>query len=77
MIPHMNGYRWAIEELAVGPENCISLGSCSKSTVYRWARECNEILEREKYDWRVKPDANQRLLVVVPLNAPESAGDTK
>lgn len=44
----------AVEEIYFG--GGISLGKCSRSTVYRWAKAINEYLERNKYDWRVKAD---------------------
>lgn len=56
----MNRYQTAIEELAL--DGTIGLGQCSKSTVYRWAKKINQILETQKYDWRVKPDYKNRSL---------------
>ena len=44
----------AVEE--IGMDGGISLGRCSRSTVYRWAKAINEYLEVNKYDWRVKAD---------------------
>lgn len=44
----------AVEE--IGFDGSVSLGKCSRSTVYRWAKAMNEYLERNKYDWRVKAD---------------------
>lgn len=44
----------AVEEL--GFDGGISLGRCSRSTVYRWTKAINEYLERDKYEWRVKAD---------------------
>lgn len=44
----------AIEELALS--GGISLGRCSRSTVYRWTKAINEYLDYSKYDWRVKAD---------------------
>ena len=43
-----------VEEIAF--DGSVSLGKCSKSTVYRWAKAINEYLERNKLDWRVKAD---------------------
>lgn len=54
-------YRMAIEEL--GLSGAVSLGRCSRSTVYRWARECNAILEHERMGWRVRADAKNSCLV--------------
>ena len=51
----MNPYRLAIEEMAIDGAG-VSLGRCSRSTVYRWAKNVNEILETDKTNWRVKPD---------------------
>lgn len=58
----MDNYRLAIEELALSGSICIP---GSVSTVYRWARVINEILEREKYDWRVRVDAKTGVLWTV------------
>ncbi len=44
----------AVEEL--GFDGGISLGRCSRSTVYRWTKAINEYLERDGYEWRVKAD---------------------
>lgn len=44
----------AVEE--IGFDGSVSLGRCSRSTVYRWTKAINEYLERNKYDWRVKAD---------------------
>jgi hypothetical protein len=44
----------AIEELCF--DGGISLGRCSRSTVYRWTKAINEYLERDQYEWRVKAD---------------------
>lgn len=43
-----------VEEIAFG--DGVSLGKCSRSTVYRWTKAINEYLERNKFDWRVKAD---------------------
>lgn len=57
--------QFAIEELSLSGE--VSLGRCSKSTLYRWAREINDRLESGKYDWRVKPNIADNSLKVVNL----------
>ena len=44
----------AVEEL--GFDGGISLGRCSRSTVYRWTKAINEYLERDGYEWRVNAD---------------------
>lgn len=44
----------AVEEISF--DGGVSLGKCSRSTVYRWTKAINEYLERNKYDWRVKAD---------------------
>ena len=56
----MNDYQPAISELSLS--GCIGLGRCSDSTVYRWAKAINEILERERYDWRVKANYKEKAL---------------
>lgn len=48
----MDNITMAIEELYLS--GAISLGKCSRSTVYRWTKEINWRLEFEKCDWRVK-----------------------
>lgn len=48
----MDNIMIAIEELCLS--GAISLGKCSKSTVYRWTKAINEQLEFGKYNWRVK-----------------------
>ena len=58
----MDNYRLVIEELALSGSICIP---GSASTVYRWARVINEILESEKFDWRVKADAKTGVLRAV------------
>lgn len=62
----MDKYGWAIEELALSGE--VSLGNSSISTVYRWAREINRRLDREKYDWRVKVNDKARSLYQVSID---------
>ena len=62
-----NPYRLAIEEMVIDGTG-ISLGRCSRSTVYRWAKECNEILERDKTEWRVKPNYKDCGLDIIPAN---------
>ena len=57
-----------IEELAFDSEVALA---CSRSTAYRTKNAVNYILERDKYDWRVKLviDRTAHLpysLVVVP-----------
>ena len=44
----------AVEE--IGFDGGISLGKCSRRTVYRWMKAINAYLEQNKYDWRVKAD---------------------
>lgn len=58
----MNNYQLAIEEMALSGSIAIP---GSASTVYRWARIINGILERGKYDWRVKADAKTGVLTVI------------
>lgn len=49
----MDNIDFAIQELALSA-GAISLGKCSKSTLYRWAKEINRRLETTHCDWRVK-----------------------
>lgn len=59
----MDNYQFAIEELSLSGE--ISLGKCSRSTVYRWAEEINARLTRGNCSWRVKADAKTRIIQAV------------
>lgn len=59
----MDNYQFAIEELSLSGE--ISLGKCSKRTVYRWAKEITARLTQENYPWRVKVDAKARIIQAV------------
>ena len=61
----MNDYQPAISELSLSC--CIGLGRCSDSTVYCWAKAINEILERERYDWRVKANYKEKALYVADV----------
>lgn len=54
-----------VEELSLS--GSVSLGKCSKSTVYRWCKAVNDYLEYNKYEWRVKADYKNRCLDVVNL----------
>ena len=63
----MNQYRLAVEEMAIDGTG-VSLGRCSRSTVYRWAKECNEILEQDKAGWRVKPNYKETCLDIIPAD---------
>ena len=38
---------------------------CSVSTMYRWAKEINEYLEHNKYDWRVKANIKEMSIDMV------------
>lgn len=60
----MDNYQFAIEELSLSGE--VSLGKCSRSTVYRWARKINDRLTQGNYSWRVKADAKTRTIQAVP-----------
>lgn len=53
----------AIEELYLS--GIISLGMCSRSTVYRWAKAINEYLTTNKYGWCVKADYKSCCIYVV------------
>ena len=63
-MPEIDNYTMAIMELELS--GTVSLGSCSKSTVYRWAKTINERLAYENCNWRVKADAKNRSLTVCP-----------
>lgn len=69
----MNSYQYAVQELALS--GAVGLGPCSKSTVYRWAREVNDILKTEKAEWRVKADVKNFALVAVPYETPAKTMD--
>lgn len=58
--------QFAIEELSLSGE--VSLGNCSKSTLYRWRNEINDRLQISKCDWRVKANPKDNSLVAVPLD---------
>lgn len=49
-------------EIALSPTHDISLGQCSKSTVYYWARKLNDYLEQNRAEWRVRPNVRDRTL---------------
>lgn len=53
----------AVEELAISGD--ISLGKCSRSTVYRWTKAINEYLKVNKYEWSVKADYKNCCIDVV------------
>lgn len=52
----------AIEELALSGSVYVK---GSTSTVYRWKRAINEILEHGDYDWRVTADIKTGVLTAV------------
>lgn len=56
----------AVEE--IGMDGGISLGRCSRSTVYRLTKAINEYLEYNKYDWRVKADYQNYHINIVEEN---------
>lgn len=58
--PMADQYMMAIQELSLS--GSVSLGRCSESTAYRWRREINARLSREKADWRVVLDMPSRTL---------------
>lgn len=60
----MSNYSDTIEELAIS--KTVSLGHKSKGTAYRYAREINGILAREKADWHVHVNVKDRLLTAMP-----------
>lgn len=51
-----------VEELAFSGSVAVR---CPESTMYRWVKEINEYLEREKYEWRVKANRKERSIDVV------------
>lgn len=53
----------AVEE--IGMDGSITLGRCSKSTLYRWRKAINEYLEKNHYDWRVKANAKDMSLTMI------------
>lgn len=67
MTPDISIYQWAIEEMSLSGKG-VSLHPCSSSTMYKWARECNAILAREKAGWRVKANMKAQALDVVWLS---------
>ena len=60
----VNNYQWAIEGMSLSGRG-VSLRPCSRSTLYRWAKECNAILERDGAEWRVKADPRTMSLDIV------------
>lgn len=53
----------AVEELAIS--GGISLGKCSRNTVYRWTKAINKYLKVNKYEWSVKADYKNCCIDVV------------
>lgn len=53
----------AVSELSLS--GAISLGRCSTRTLYRWAKDINEYLEREHAEWRVKAIPEDNSIIVV------------
>jgi len=64
---HFDVYTEAIAELSLS--GSISLGKCSRSTAYRWAREINQRLKFENCDWSVKLDLENRCLEISDVPA--------
>lgn len=62
----MNQYQMAIEELALSGSVYVK---GSTSTVYRWKRAINEILEHGNYDWRVKADIKTGVLTATAASS--------
>ena len=60
---HMDNIGYAIEELALS--GSISLGRCSKSTLYRWAKEINERLESTHCEWRVRVNTKEMCIETI------------
>lgn len=59
----MDTIQLVIEELCLSGE--VGIGECSRSTLYRHARQINERLEREKYDWRVMANIPNMSIVAI------------
>lgn len=59
----MDNIQYMIEELSLS--GAVGVGNCSKSTLYRYARQINNRLENQKYDWRVKAVAKDMAIIVV------------
>ena len=59
----MDTIQYMIEELC--PSGAVGVGKCSKSTLYRYVRQINERLERERYDWRVEAKVKDMAIIVV------------
>lgn len=59
----MNDIVLTVEE--IGMDGSITLGRCSKSTLYRWRKTINEYLEKNHYDWRVKANAKDMSLTMI------------
>lgn len=59
----MDNIVMAVEE--IGMDGSVSLGKCSKSTLYRWRKAINEYLERNHFDWRVRADVKDMSLTLV------------
>lgn len=49
----------------IGMDGSITLGRCSKSTLYRWCKAVNEYLEKNRFDWRVKANAKDMSLTMI------------
>lgn len=59
----MDTIQYMIEELSLS--GAVGVGNCSKSTLYRYVRQINERLERERYDWRVEAKVKDMAIIVV------------
>lgn len=59
----MRDIRIAVAELHLS--GAISLGRCSTRTLYRWAKDINEYLDRERADWRVKVNPSDGIIAVI------------
>lgn len=51
-----------VDEIAL--DGAISIGSASRSTMYRWTKAINEYCERESYQWRVKADYREKIIKI-------------
>ncbi len=63
-MPDVDNIAMTIEELGI--DGAVSLGRCSRSTVYRYKNEINRRLAAQKFNWRVTADVKDRTLRAVP-----------
>ncbi len=72
-MPDIDNIAMTIEELAL--DGAVSLGRCSRSTLYRYRKEINRRLEAQHANWRVIAGvADRSLRVVIPPELQQMAG---